>query len=144
VALSYFTFVKPDMAAGVAIVSLIGAALTLLCGRALVHRSRQESTISRVIGCGFLFKSINDTHGHATGDAVLKGFVATAGGQPRAQDMLGRYGGEEFLIVLPDTAREQAIAAAERRRAPFPRSCWTWERNGCASRSVSASRSSAR
>jgi len=63
------------------------------------------------------FKAINDTYGHATGDAALRAFVATATAQLRARDTLGRYGGEEFLVVLPATPCEDARATAERLRA---------------------------
>ncbi len=223
-ALSYFTFVSPDVTARVAVVALAGAPLTLLCARALLRGPGRRSPVGHAMGYGFLacgpallarlcytllagagsgagprsfspdaaqgafylgsyavlvllslgflllcnerltlealglaardsltgaynrraveelmrkeasrrrrldlpmavllvdldhFKRINDTHGHAAGDAILKGFVATATGQLRAQDTLGRYGGEEFLIVMPDTTRESALAAAERLR----------------------------
>jgi two-component system cell cycle response regulator len=63
------------------------------------------------------FKAINDRHGHAVGDRVL---VAAAGALRRAlraEDVLGRLGGEEFLAVLPDTDGEAAERAAERLRA---------------------------
>jgi len=62
------------------------------------------------------FKAINDTYGHATGDAALRRFVVTATAQLRAQDALGRYGGEEFLVVLPTTPCRDALTAAERLR----------------------------
>ncbi len=62
------------------------------------------------------FKAINDTYGHAAGDAALRAFVATATAQLRARDTLGRYGGEEFLVVLPATTCEDARATAERLR----------------------------
>ena len=62
------------------------------------------------------FKSFNDTHGHATGDQVLR-LVATSLKQNiRGQDMAARYGGEEFAIVLPDTTLKQAVAAADNLR----------------------------
>lgn len=62
------------------------------------------------------FKQINDLHGHPAGDAVLKEFVARVRDGLRAQDILGRYGGEEFLILLPATEVEQAVQVAERVR----------------------------
>ena len=62
------------------------------------------------------FKSINDTHGHDTGDAVLCAVVLTCKARLRTVDMLARRGGEEFLIVLPDTDAEAAIVIAERLR----------------------------
>jgi len=63
------------------------------------------------------FKSINDSLGHAAGDAVLKHFAALGQRGMRAIDTFGRFGGEEFLIVLPGTGRQGAIAAGERVRA---------------------------
>ena len=63
------------------------------------------------------FKSINDTLGHAAGDAVLKHFALLGGSGLRAVDVFGRYGGEEFLLVLPDTGQQGARASAERIRA---------------------------
>jgi diguanylate cyclase (GGDEF)-like protein len=63
------------------------------------------------------FKSVNDTLGHAAGDAVLKHFVALAPRGLRGIDTFGRFGGEEFLIVLPATGRPGAIAVGERVRA---------------------------
>jgi diguanylate cyclase (GGDEF)-like protein len=63
------------------------------------------------------FKSINDTFGHAAGDAVLKHFAGLAPRGLRGIDTFGRFGGEEFLMVLPGTSRQGALAAAERVRA---------------------------
>jgi diguanylate cyclase (GGDEF)-like protein len=62
------------------------------------------------------FKAINDSLGHAAGDAVLKDLPALATAGLRAMDVFGRFGGEEFLLILPGTAREGAQAAAERVR----------------------------
>lgn len=62
------------------------------------------------------FKKINDTHGHVVGDAVLKNYVKTTKETLRAPSDIGRYGGEEFLIVLPDTDADQALQVAERIR----------------------------
>lgn len=62
------------------------------------------------------FKAVNDTYGHATGDVVLKGFVAVLKRQLRDYDILGRLGGEEFAIVLPEVSLEGARDAAERLR----------------------------
>lgn len=63
------------------------------------------------------FKSINDAFGHAAGDAVLKHFAALAPRGLRGVDTFGRFGGEEFLLVLPGTDRQGALAVAERLRA---------------------------
>jgi diguanylate cyclase (GGDEF)-like protein len=62
------------------------------------------------------FKRINDTYGHLVGDAVLSAVSAAARGQCRQSDVLGRYGGEEFLLILPETTAEGARAMGERIR----------------------------
>lgn len=62
------------------------------------------------------FKRINDQFGHHGGDEVLKRVAANAAGQLRATDTLGRFGGEEFVIVLPDAGADAAVGAAERVR----------------------------
>lgn len=62
------------------------------------------------------FKRVNDTHGHEAGDAVLKAISDTARNHCRNTDLVGRYGGEEFLMLLPETAPDDAHALAERLR----------------------------
>lgn len=62
------------------------------------------------------FKSINDRCGHATGDHVLREFARVSRGSLRAGDILGRWGGEEFLLILPDTTLDAALASVERLR----------------------------
>jgi diguanylate cyclase len=64
-----------------------------------------------------LFKHVNDEHGHLVGDEVLRRFVIAAAAAIRGTDRLGRYGGEEFLLIMPTTDHEDAaVAAAERVR----------------------------
>jgi diguanylate cyclase (GGDEF)-like protein len=63
------------------------------------------------------FKQINDRHGHAAGDEVLRSFAAAARAELRAGDVLARWGGEEFLLMLPDTEEQEAQAVLERIRA---------------------------
>jgi diguanylate cyclase (GGDEF)-like protein len=62
------------------------------------------------------FKAINDTHGHAVGDIVLKAITGTCQDVLRKTDIFGRYGGEEFVALLPETDLEGAIISAERLR----------------------------
>lgn len=62
------------------------------------------------------FKNVNDTHGHPAGDAVLKAVASTLQKTLRSHDRLGRYGGEEFMVVLSDTALETGARIAERMR----------------------------
>ncbi len=63
------------------------------------------------------FKKINDTYGHFAGDAVLRETAARLRNNMRPYDHIGRYGGEEFLVVLPNCDLEQAAMQAERLRA---------------------------
>jgi len=63
------------------------------------------------------FKAVNDLHGHAAGDKVLQGFAQVVTGRLRASDHVGRIGGEEFLVVLPETEGPEARAVAEGLRA---------------------------
>jgi len=78
--------------------------------------------------CGLLgldldhFKRVNDTWGHAAGDAVLCHFVSLVQGLIRSTDLLGRTGGEEFSVLLPDTTPEAVMAMAERLRREVARS----------------------
>ena len=67
------------------------------------------------------FKTINDTHGHVAGDAVLKLTVASSLAHMRSIDLFGRLGGEEFGVFLPDTDLETAAGHAERLRAAIER-----------------------
>ncbi len=76
---------------------------------------------SRTVGVILLdidhFKRINDTYGHFTGDAVLRETASRLRGNMRPYDQVGRYGGEEFLVVLPNCDLEQAKMQAERMRS---------------------------
>ncbi|APW41853.1 sensor domain-containing diguanylate cyclase [Rhodoferax saidenbachensis] len=62
------------------------------------------------------FKRVNDTHGHATGDAVLREVSQTIRATVRDTDFVGRTGGEEFLVLLPATSLEEALLVAEKIR----------------------------
>ncbi|NJB67812.1 diguanylate cyclase (GGDEF)-like protein/PAS domain S-box-containing protein [Desulfobaculum xiamenense] len=83
-----------------------------------VRRARRGgTTVALLMMDADNFKSINDTHGHAVGDAVLRGLARAGSAVVREVDIFGRIGGEEFAIVLPDTEMERACAVAERLRA---------------------------
>ena len=60
------------------------------------------------------FKLVNDQYGHAVGDAVLQAFVQTVSGVLRESDLIGRVGGEEFAVLLPNTTQEGGCALAQR------------------------------
>ena len=62
------------------------------------------------------FKSVNDTYGHQAGDAVLKQFARILRNEVREIDRVGRYGGEEFMLLLPGTVLDAAVTFAERVR----------------------------
>lgn len=63
------------------------------------------------------FKSVNDTYGHATGDVVLTQIASTVRNSIRRDDVLARWGGEEFAVFLRDTSAENACAVAEKMRS---------------------------
>lgn len=65
------------------------------------------------------FKRLNDTYGHAAGDAVLKAFAALVGETLRQSDLSCRYGGEEFAFLFPEVAIDEATRLAERLRERF-------------------------
>ncbi len=62
-------------------------------------------------------KAINDRHGHAAGDTVLRRIAQAMARALRSEDLVGRYGGDEFLLLMPETAAERARIACERVRA---------------------------
>ncbi|HYD57157.1 MAG TPA: GGDEF domain-containing protein [Burkholderiales bacterium] len=101
--------------------------------RALMGRLEQERIRAERGGAGFSvalldidhFKQVNDTYGHAAGDAVLKAFAATVHATMRATDVFGRYGGEEFLMLLTDTGPADAVRAVERVRGAIAARAWT-------------------
>lgn len=70
------------------------------------------------------FKRINDQHGHAVGDAVLRDFAALGRQTLRATDGFARWGGEEFLLLMPETTTEQAVTALSRLRAALQAHDW--------------------
>jgi diguanylate cyclase (GGDEF)-like protein len=66
------------------------------------------------------FKAINDAHGHEAGDAVLEHFARSCREKVRAQDRLGRTGGEEFLLLLPEVPLDDAVRIIDRIRDGLP------------------------
>lgn len=63
------------------------------------------------------FKVVNDTYGHGAGDLVLRGVAQVLAANMRASDLLGRYGGEEFMLILTETAVEEGAVLAEKLRS---------------------------
>jgi diguanylate cyclase (GGDEF)-like protein len=70
------------------------------------------------------FKTVNDRHGHGLGDQLLQALAAHCRGLMRESDVFGRWGGEEFLALLPDTGAAQATELAERLRASVAATRW--------------------
>lgn len=87
--------------------------------RELARASREGHPLALLMVDLDLFKKINDTHGHAGGDAVLRESARRMREALRSYDSVGRYGGEEFLIVLPGCDGESAACQAERVRETF-------------------------
>jgi diguanylate cyclase (GGDEF)-like protein len=73
------------------------------------------------------FKRLNDAHGHQAGDEVLRSVAASMQASIRQPDILGRYGGEEFALVMPDTDAEMAMRVAERIRIAVQMSVVEWQ-----------------
>ena len=84
--------------------------------RELILAERQGHPISLIMGDLDHFKRVNDAHGHLAGDEVLRAFGALMKRQARGSDICCRYGGEEFLLVLPGTSTETAFDRAEQLR----------------------------
>lgn len=92
---------------------------------ALEHTLRQSMDVSKRYASPFSvllididrFKQVNDTYGHPAGDFIIQEVAACLGEGSRTADVLFRYGGEEFVIILPKTEENGALVIAERLRA---------------------------
>jgi diguanylate cyclase (GGDEF)-like protein len=89
-----------------------GSILELLAGE-LKRRQRNKRPISIMLGDLDHFKLVNDTYGHILGDEVLREVARRLLGSVRSYDLIGRYGGEEFLVVLINCTLEKAVDRAE-------------------------------
>lgn len=78
------------------------------------HASAETMPLSLALIDIDWFKRVNDEHGHAMGDEVLRRFAALVKAELRSHDLVARWGGEEFLLALPDTPRELALEVLER------------------------------
>ena len=83
------------------------------------------------------FKTVNDSYGHAAGDIVLRGVAQTIAENLRASDLIGRYGGEEFMLILTETNVEEGAALSEKLRSLVERLRHTVEGNADLSVTVS-------
>jgi len=85
-----------------------------LAEKEISRARRTKAPLSMIMFDLDQFKRINDQHGHLTGDDVLKKFAAIVQESLRREDLLVRYGGEEFCVLLPDVSVERAFQLAER------------------------------
>ncbi len=142
--IAYFAFVRPKDRQIQAIMSALDEArlkaenlsrfdsLTgVLSRRAILEALDEEVERAKrhghALACLMLdldhFKTINDTHGHQVGDEALHRVAQVVSGLCRINDHLGRYGGEEFLMILPETRIDGAIRFAERVRLAVSETC---------------------
>ncbi len=106
--------------------------LTGLCNRRaleeslsgeIARRDRHEEVFSVAIIDIDHFKRINDTEGHLTGDRIIKTVATALDREARQTDVVARFGGEEFVVVMPKTDIEGALVAAERLRQEVQQNC---------------------
>ncbi len=103
--------------------------------RDFLQKARREITRSRRFGTGYMvlmadldgFKEINDRYGHAAGDKVLRRVAGVLRENLREYDLLGRFGGEEFVLLLPEVSREGGKVVAERMREEVGKMEVPWE-----------------
>ncbi|MGV8934532.1 MAG: diguanylate cyclase [Gallionellaceae bacterium] len=95
-------------------------------GQALAIVKRRSSPLSVLIIDVDHFKLINDNHGHATGDHVLRTIATLLTDSARNIDVVGRIGGEEFAVILPDTDKANALEVAERMRVNVANADWSY------------------
>lgn len=91
------------------------------------HSVRLHEPIALVMCDIDKFKSVNDNYGHQAGDSVLKEFAQLLKSEAREIDRVGRYGGEEFLLILPGTVLDAAVTFAERLREKVEKHTFTYE-----------------
>jgi diguanylate cyclase (GGDEF)-like protein len=92
-----------------------GAILELL-SKELARAGRTNGSIGIIMADLDHFKRVNDTYGHLAGDAVLRETAQRMRSSMRDYDVIGRYGGEEFLVVVPDSNLSSTVTQAERLR----------------------------
>src|SRR5438105_3526561 len=90
------------------------------------HSVRLHEPIALVMCDIDKFKSVNDHYGHQAGDSVLKEFAQLLKAEAREIDRVGRYGGEEFLLILPGTVLDAAVTFAERLREKVEHHIFTY------------------
>jgi two-component system cell cycle response regulator len=106
-------------------------------GEMYEHATRLNEPLGCVMCDVDHFKSVNDTHGHQAGDAVLRQVAEILKSSAREIDRVGRYGGEEFIVLLPDASVDDARAFAERVRQAVEAREFTYD-GGSLRRTLSA------
>jgi diguanylate cyclase (GGDEF)-like protein len=100
---------------------------------ALFAEVERASRYERPLSVAFVdidhFKAVNDSYGHAAGDIVLRGVAQTIAASLRASDLIGRYGGEEFMLILTETGVEEGAVLAEKLRTVVQRQRFAVEGN---------------
>src|SRR5206468_6713635 len=98
---------------------------------ALFAEVERASRYERPLSVAFVdidhFKAVNDTYGHAVGDVVLRGVAQEISDNLRTSDMIGRYGGEEFMLILTETGVEEGAVLTEKLRSHVQRQRFTIE-----------------
>lgn len=111
------------------------------CHEILADEIKRASRYNRLMSVLMLdvdaFKQFNDTFGHPQGDVLLKGVARILRESLRATDFIGRYGGEEFLVILPETGRAEACVLAERVRRTIGATDFVLDRGQVVCRTVS-------
>ena len=97
------------------------AAMDSALTREIEMARRHRTPLSLIVMDIDKFKSINDTYGHTTGDEIIKAFTKVVDGIIRKTDMLFRYGGEEFVVIMSNTGRDGSMLLAERIRRGIER-----------------------
>lgn len=95
----------------------------------LARSQRKKSPFSLLVMDIDLFKNFNDTYGHLAGDEVILRLADTVKHTVREEDIISRFGGEEFTVLLPETGRQNAAIAGERLRKAIEQMVVTWEEN---------------
>ncbi|MDT8990250.1 GGDEF domain-containing protein [Curvibacter sp. APW13] len=98
-----------------------------LSQRELARARRADSTTAILLLDLDHFKQVNDSWGHPAGDAVLRHVASLLTGTVRNTDLVGRLGGEEFMVLLPDTNAVDALALAEKLRQRFEGNPASWD-----------------
>lgn len=101
------------------------AAITRILSEEIAASLRDHRWISVLVMDIDRFKSINDVHGHLMGDRILQAVAKVLRSSVRRRDKVGRFGGDEFMIVLPETGRKGALQLAERIRSSIEKSAGT-------------------